>query len=413
MRSHLENSASMPRPLTAQGSAGAGALDATRHGEATREFEGFLRARIVGQDAAIGAVTEMYQMFLVGLNPPDRPVGNLLFLGPTGSGKTYVVEVVAEALFGERRAFLKIDCAEFQESHEIAKLIGSPPGYVGHGETQPFLTQEALNRWHTEKLKLSLLLLDEIEKASPALWQLLLGILDKGILTLGSNRQVDLSQALIFMTSNLGAAEMSGLIEGGMGFVAHPISVDASLDEKITRTAVEAARRKFSPEFMNRLDKVLVFRPLGEPELRKILNLELNLLQQRIFSSSTPTPFFFALTAPAKEFLLREGTDLKYGARHLRRAMERELVNPLSNLIASGQVRGGDLVSVDFDTAANSLLFFKEAENVPEHAVFKLWDLAGSDGGKNHSIAAEAELMQAAVPFLELEHRALSASERS
>lgn len=140
------------------------ALDPTRHGETTREFEAFLRSGIVAQDAAIEAVTEMYQMFLVGMNPPDRPVGNLLFLGPTGSGKTYVVEVAAEALFGHRHAFIKVDCAEFQEHHEIAKPIGSPPGYIGHGQTPALLTQEALSQWHTDKLKLTLLLFDEIEK---------------------------------------------------------------------------------------------------------------------------------------------------------------------------------------------------------------------------------------------------------
>ncbi len=343
MRSELENSASASRP---EGSAGGGALDATRHGEATREFEGFLRARIVGQDAAITAVTEMYQMFLVGLNPPERPVGNLLFLGPTGSGKSYVVEVVAEALFGEHRAFLKIDCAEFQESHEIAKLIGSPPGYVGHGETQPFLTQEALNRWHTEKLKLSLLLLDEIEKASPALWQLLLGVLDKGILTLGSNRQVDLSQTLIFMTSNLGAAEMSGLIEGGMGFVAHPTSVDANLDEKITRTAVEAARRKFSPEFMNRLDKVVVFNTLRPEHLEQVLELELAKVQQRIMRAAGQSHFTFRCFPDVKQWLLREGTDPKYGARHLKRVIERRIVYALANLVATNQVSTGDCLDI-------------------------------------------------------------------
>jgi ATP-dependent Clp protease ATP-binding subunit ClpB len=313
-----------------------------------------------------------------------------------------------------------VDCAEFQHSHEIAKLVGSPPGYLGHRETHPLLSQEVLDQYHTEKVKLSFVLFDEVEKASDALWNLLLGVLDKATLTLGDTRRVDFTQTMIFMTSNLGAGEMNSILRPRLGFTAGDKereqlagTLDEDTADKISRAGVEAARRRFTPEFMNRLDKVLVFRPLGEPELRKILNLELNLLQQRIFSSSTPTPFFFALTAPAKEFLLREGTDLKYGARHLRRAMERELVNPLSNLIASGQVRGGDLVSVDFDSAGKCLLFFKEAENVPEHAVFKLWDLAGSDSGKNHSIAAEAELMQAAVPFLELEHRALSASERS
>src|SRR5271157_3584997 len=217
-------------------------LDATRHGDTTREIEAFLRSRIVGQDAAVDAVLEIYQIFLVGMSPPDRPVGNLLFLGPTGSGKTYVIEVLAEELFGDRHAFIKVDCAEFQEHHEIAKLIGSPPGYVGHLQTQPLLTQESLNRWHTETLKLTLVLFDEIEKASEALWQLLLGILDKGTLTLGDNSHVDLSHCLIFLTSNLGASQMSDLVQGGMGFAPHDAIADRDLDAKIERTATEAAR---------------------------------------------------------------------------------------------------------------------------------------------------------------------------
>src|SRR5947207_4960757 len=234
------------------------ALDPTRRSCDAEDFERNLRRRIVGQEPAIEKVTEIYQMFLAGLNPPGRPVGNLLFLGPTGSGKTRVVEAMAECLFGDSRALIKIDCAEFQHSHEIAKLIGSPPGYLGHRETHPLLTQEALNQWHTEKLKLSLLLFDEIEKASDSLWQLLLGILDKATLTLGDNRRVDLSQCVICMTSNLGAAEMNGLVEGGMGFSRTAITtVDGKLDDKISRTAVEAARRKFTPEFMNRIDKVV------------------------------------------------------------------------------------------------------------------------------------------------------------
>ena len=182
------------------------------------EFETALRRKIVGQDPAVEKVAEIYQMFLAGLNAPGRPVGNLLFLGPTGSGKTRVVEAMAESLFGDPHACIKIDCAEFQHSHEIAKLIGSPPGYLGHRETHPLLTQEALNQWHTEKLKLTILLFDEIEKASDALWQLLLGILDKATLTLGDNRRVDLSQCLIVMTSNLGAGEMNEMINGGAGF---------------------------------------------------------------------------------------------------------------------------------------------------------------------------------------------------
>ncbi len=337
------------------------ALDPTRRGTEANDFEAALRRKIVGQDPAIEKMTEIYQMFLAGLNPPGHPIGNLLFLGPTGSGKTRVVEATAEALFGDAHAMIKIDCAEFQHSHEIAKLIGSPPGYLGHRETHPLLTQEALNQWHTEKLKLSLLLFDEIEKASDALWQLLLGILDKATLTLGDNRRVDLSSCIIVMTSNLGAGEMNDIMTGGMGFGRVSVPVyDQKLDDKITRTAVDAARRKFSPEFMNRIDKVVVFKTLRPEHLEQILEIELGMVQQRILQATGNNQFVFSCTSAVKQFLLQEGTDPKYGARHLKRAIERHVVFPLANLVATGQVKLGDFVRIDLQN--DSMVFVKEAE---------------------------------------------------
>ncbi|HUI82710.1 MAG TPA: AAA family ATPase [Candidatus Binatia bacterium] len=336
-------------------------LDPSRHSSEALDFEAALRRKIVGQEAAVEKMAEIYQMFLAGLNPPGRPVGNLLFLGPTGSGKTRVVEAVAESLFGDTHACIKIDCAEFQHSHEIAKLIGSPPGYLGHRETHPLLTQEALNQWHTEKLKLSILLFDEIEKASDALWQLLLGILDKATLTLGDNRRVDMSQCVIVMTSNLGAAEMNEMINGTMGFAQTPAQMDARFDQKIDRTAVEAARRKFSPEFMNRIDKVVVFRMLRREHLEQILEIELGMVQQRILQATGNHQFVFSCTSAVKEFLLREGTDLRYGARHLKRAIERNIVFPLANLVATGQVKLGDFIRIDID-GKGKMTFVKEAE---------------------------------------------------
>ena len=337
-------------------------LDPTRRSNDAREFESSLRRRIVGQDQAVEKVVEIYQMFLAGLNPPGRPVGNLLFLGPTGSGKTRVVEAMAESLFGDARACIKIDCAEFQHSHEIAKLIGSPPGYLGHRETHPLLTQEALNQWHSETLKLSILLFDEIEKASDSLWQLLLGILDKATLTLGDNRRVDLSQCIIIMTSNLGAGEMSNLVDGGLGFAQKATQVDASFDDKISRSAVDAARRKFSPEFMNRIDKSVVFRTLRSEHLQQILEIELGMVQQRILMASAVNQFVFSCTPKVKSFLLHEGTDPKYGARHLKRAIERHIVFQLANLVATGQIKLGDFIRIDI-SPEGKLVFVKEAEN--------------------------------------------------
>jgi ATP-dependent Clp protease ATP-binding subunit ClpB len=336
-----------------------------------------LRRKSVGQDQAVEKVVEIYQMFLAGLNAPGRPVGNLLFLGPTGSGKTRVVEALAESLFGDARACIKIDCAEFQHSHEIAKLIGSPPGYLGHRETHPLLTQEALNQWHTEKLKLSILLFDEIEKASDSLWQLLLGILDKATLTLGDNRRVDLSQCIIIMTSNLGAGEMTGLVDGGMGFATQVTEVDAKLDEKISRTATEAARRKFTPEFMNRIDKVVVFKTLRPEHLSQILEIELGMVQQRVLLAAGANQFVFNCTSKVKEFLLQEGTDPRYGARHLKRAIERNIVFPLANLVATGQVKLGDFVRIDM-AGESRLTFVKEAEGAMVPVLLERYGVANT-----------------------------------
>jgi ATP-dependent Clp protease ATP-binding subunit ClpA len=325
-------------------------LDPKRRSNHAKEFQEALRNRVVGQDPALEKVAEIYQMFLAGLNPPGRPVGNLLFLGPTGSGKTRVVEATAESLFGDPRACIKIDCAEFQHSHEIAKLIGSPPGYLGHRETHPMLTQEALNQWHTEQLKLSILLFDEIEKASDSLWQLLLGILDKATLTLGDNRRVDLSSCIIVMTSNLGAGEMQTLQDGGgLGFGFPKMVMDDKFDEKIERTAVEAARRKFTPEFMNRIDKTVVFKTLREEHLREILEIELGMVQQRLLYASAAKQFLIHTSQEAKEAMLLEGTDPRYGARHLKRTIERNIVHPLANLVATGQIGLGDLVQIGYE----------------------------------------------------------------
>jgi ATP-dependent Clp protease ATP-binding subunit ClpB len=335
-------------------------LDPMKRSSEVEYFESELCGRVVGQDRAIRQLVRVYQVYRAGLAAPGRPLANMLLLGPTGSGKTRLVEAVAEVLFGTPNAVLKIDCAEFQHSHEIAKLIGSPPGYLGHRETQPLITQEALEQYHKEKVQLSLVLFDEIEKASDALWQLLLGILDKATLTLGDNRRVDLSHAMIFMTSNLGSTEATKLMTGRLGFSGGPLENDDALDQNIYRVASEAARRKFSPEFMNRIDKIIVFGSLKEEHLEQILDIELRRVQERIVTSIGERQFVFTCTRAAREFLLREGMDMKFGARHLKRSIERHLVFPLSNVLATGQIELGDLVTIDFDTERSKLTFRKE-----------------------------------------------------
>ena len=343
-------------------------LDPTMNSPEVRDFEQALLQRVVGQDRAVRRLARVYQVLQAGLSAPGRPIVNLLLLGPTGSGKTRLVEAAAEALFGDARTVVKVDCAEFQHSHEIAKLIGSPPGYLGHRETQPLITQEALDASHTERLKLSLVLFDEIEKASDALWQLLLGILDKATLTLGDNRKVDFSRCMIFLTSNLGSHQVNDLMRGGIGFSSGPQRLDDDLDQRIYRTAMEAARRKFSPEFMNRIDKVIVFRALQRGHLEKILDIELSRVQERIMSA-VDSQFVFQCTGDARDFLLGEGTDPNFGARHLKRAIERHLVFPLSNLLATRQIQLGDLVTVDFDSAISKLVFLRDRQGALVGAV--------------------------------------------
>ncbi len=376
-------------------------LDPSLRSLESQEFEVSLRRKIVGQEEAVRALVDLYQVFCAGMNSPGRPVGNLLFLGPTGSGKTRIVEASAEILFGDAHAVIKVDCAEFQHSHEIAKLIGSPPGYLGHRETHPLITQEALAQYHSEKLKLSFLLFDEIEKASDALWQLLLGILDKATLTLGDNRRVDLSQTVIFMTSNLGGGEITELMTGGMGFVQPVDKPSDGLDVKVERTATEAAKRKFSPEFMNRIDKVVVFHPLRRQQLEQILEIELGMVQQRVLETGRGR-FLFRVTPEARQFLLREGTDLKYGARHLKRAIERHVVYPLANLLATDQVKLGDLLCIHWDGDEGSLVFEREGEGavVPVPAVMPqvAAQAISASGGRAVEVPSQAVAREAQAP---------------
>ncbi len=359
-------------------------LDPSRTGRDAEALDANLRRLVIGQDEAVDQIVNIYQMHLTGLNPPGRPIGSFLFLGPTGTGKTRIVEAMAESLVGNPRAVIKIDCAEFQHSHEIAKLIGSPPGYLGHRETHPLLSQETINQHQTERTKISFILFDEIEKASDSLWNLLLGILDKATLTLGDNRKVDFTKAMIFMTSNLGAAEMSTLLQPRLGFglkrqeTVNSDQLDATTTEKISRSGIEAARKKFTPEFMNRLDKVVVFNPLGEKQIRKILEIELKQVQHRVFQSSPERAFVFQCSDEAKEFLLSQGIDAKYGARHVKRAIERSLVQPLSNLIATDQIRLGDSIRIGFDAELSQLTFLREAEGMSPVTMAQISDLTFS-----------------------------------
>jgi ATP-dependent Clp protease ATP-binding subunit ClpB len=344
-------------------------LDPTALGHRSGQIETFLRASVIGQDDALTEIVTAWVKDAAGLSCPGRPIANLLFTGPSGVGKTLAVEVLAEALVHDRRALVKIDCAEFQHSHEIAKLVGSPPGYLGHRETRPLLSQEAIEQYHTDKVKLSFVLFDEIEKASDALWNLLLGILDKASLTLGDNRKVDFSRTMIFMTSNMGSHQIESLLHPRLGF-----SPAQGSGGQVQAAGLEAVRKRLTPEFRNRLDRVIVFRPLSREQIGQVLEIELVRLNRRILAAAgaamaaapTPTPRRRQMEQPvpirvsdqAKQQLVQDGYRPEFGARHLTRAIELRLVQPLARLVDSGQVELATGISVDWDTETKAFQYF-------------------------------------------------------
>jgi len=328
-------------------------LDPGRLSPEASKLRAALESRVIGQQDAVDSLTTFHQIWLSGLNDPNRPVASFLFLGPTGTGKTRMVEALAESLFQDRRAMLKVDCAEFSHSHEIARLIGSPPGYLGHRDTPPFLSQENLDRHQTRQYPLTLLLFDEVEKANDALWMLLLGILDKGTLTLGTNETVDLTHTLIFMTSNVGADHFDRLHDKPLGFQG----LDPDLgQEQVSESVLEATRRVFSPEFLNRIDRRIVFNSLGDPEFKKILDLELSYIRKRV---QKRLDIEIRCTAGARRYLLEHGTNPRYGARPLRNLLETEVLFPLASLISSTQVKEGDRIQIDAHSEGD--LIFRRA----------------------------------------------------
>lgn len=324
-------------------------LDLTKTSESAQSLTNTFAKRVVGQRKATEVLVDLLEAYQAGFNQPQHPAGNVLFLGPTGSGKTHVVETFAKGLFGDSRAMLKIDCAEFQYGHEIAKLVGSPAGYLGHRETSPMFTQKALDQWHTEKLKLSIVLFDEIEKASDALWNLMLGILDKAMLTLGTNEKVDFSKSLIVMTSNVGSKQMANK---GMGFV--DVSTDDSA--RLEQIAVGAAKSKFSPEFLNRIQHTVTFQALTEEQAKEVLNIELHELALNVLYNAV-TKFTFAVSPSARKTLLKEGYSKEYGAREIKRVIERRIQIPLSKLVTSGQIKDGECIVID-EVGQESFAFY-------------------------------------------------------
>ena len=270
-------------------------------------FQWNLDDKIIGQERALKHLLRAYQIFSVKLNPPNRPILVLLFCGPTGVGKTECVKALAATLLGNEAAFTRIDCAEFQRSHEVSKLMGAPPSYLGyndHGSVR--LSQDAIDKFQTEGTKINIILFDEIEKAHPDFHQVLLGVLDNGKLRLGNGNETDFTKSIIVFTSNIGSHETAALINhAAIGFKGPQTDRD-DLDQKIYTQTKEAAKKFFRPEFLNRIDHTIVFRSLSHASLKKILSIELRSFQKRLFAAGHRISV--RVEPSARDFLLREGT---------------------------------------------------------------------------------------------------------
>jgi ATP-dependent Clp protease ATP-binding subunit ClpA len=341
-------------------------LDPERRSQQVARFETMLRERVVGQQPAIESVLDSFSKILAGIRNLERPLLTLLFLGPTGVGKTETVKALAEAVFGKRSAFVRVNCQEFSSEFTVSKLFGSPPGYVGN-DVEPMLSQDNLDRHHKEaqaegrgvfaegegkiaklfpQVKshyLSIVLFDEVEKAHPKLWNALLGLMEDGHLTLGNNKTVDFTRSIIVITSNVGASEMSETLRHKtIGFAVEVD--DAALNKDIKAKAVDAAKEVFPYEFLNRFDDIICFRVLTRDDLKKILDLMLQDVYKRLLGAQVPIIVHYS--QPFLSKLLKEGTDPQFGARPMRRAIEHLLVAPLARLIASNQIKAGDVISI-------------------------------------------------------------------
>lgn len=303
---------------------------------------------LIGQPGVGKQILPYVQMFQAGLSPENRPAGVFLLLGPTGTGKTRTVEALAEALHGSSKNVLRVDCGEYQMEHEVAKLIGAPPGYLGHRETQPLLSQARVQSVASENSSLSILLFDEIEKAAPSMMRMLLGVLDRGVLRLGDNNVVNLEKTMIFLTSNLGAETMQKELTPKMGFATMALDAEeANTLKRLESIGLMAAKKRFSPEFMNRIDGVITYTPLDERAMEKILMLQLEAIQKHLDTRLGANSFEMAVTPKLRRFLLAKGVSREYGARELKRTLQRYVLQPLASAVTSGKTQAGCVATMD------------------------------------------------------------------
>jgi len=392
--------------------------------EQLQRFAARMNKMVVGQPQAIDKLTDSFSRLIAGVHDPERPLLTMLFMGPTGVGKTETVRCLAETIFGNRRAFTRVNCQEYSAHYNISKLLGSPPGYVG-GEIRPLLSQENIDRHHRRALEnqsgmisetdsklsqlyppdaeryLSLILFDEIEKAHPKLWNLLLGILEDGTVILGNNEEVDFRHAIIVLTTNVGSEAMGAHL--AQNFIGFATGTDGEkLDRDLEEAAMRAAKKVFPFEFLNRFDDIITYHTLKEESLFAILDLLIAQIHHR--SLRCAEPFLLEVTPEAKRALVAEGTDAQYGARPLKRVVERRIVTPISHYICSEQIRKGDLITVD--VAEEGFLFLKETGVTSWEELESLGPFPESkwakedlgvkdDGGEKKQIVEESEPVMA------------------
>lgn len=347
-------------------------LNAEILSDAAQKMQNFLLSAIIGQDRAVNIFTSIFQQIMVGMHREGRPCGVFLFSGPTGTGKTMLVKRAAEFVLGNQDAVTRIDCGEFQEHHEVAKLIGSPPGYVGYSDKESIrLSQSNLDKYQTAEHKINFLLFDEIEEAHEALLAAILQILDAGRLTLGNGGTTDFTKTIVVLTSNLGEKEMQQVLSGGgLGLKPETMTNGDNIDEKIYKASKRAAVKYFQAKFINRIDRHIVFRQLSDESLQKILKIELNNIQMRVWKSNLirwegagakePFPVFRPLiktTDAACSFLIKEGSSKIYGARELNRALDRFVSFPLGSLIGSNQLESDDIIEISHKDGDKKLTF--------------------------------------------------------
>ncbi len=340
-----------------------------KRNEQLLRFSSHMKKMVVGQPGAIEKLSDSFSRLVAGVHDPERPLLTMMFMGPTGVGKTETVRALAETVFGNKRAYTRVNCQEYSAHYNISKLLGSPPGYVG-GEIRPLLSQENIDRHHSKALEnqsgmvseadsklnrlfppeaekhLSIILFDEIEKAHPKLWNLLLGILEDGTVVLGNNEEVDFRQSIIILTTNVGSDAMGAhLAQNNIGF-SSGIS-EEKMDRDVEEAAMREAKKVFPFEFLNRFDDIITYQTLKQENLFSILDILINQVHHR--SLLCAEPFLLEITQEAKQNLVELGTDIQYGARPLKRVVEREIVTPISHYICSDQIRKGDLITIDFE----------------------------------------------------------------